>query len=129
MPIPRDKYPDPVEHCAVCRWFYAECRRTWREDDALPLVAGISRRQRQLLKTNSVTTMTALSELQPPIELEGLKRSQQDAMLDVREQARLQVMTGTKEVPEYELLEPGRDSEGNLVADRGLSALPQPTDR
>ena len=40
---PKRTYPDPVEHCAVCKWYGDYCWRTWREDDALPLVAGISR--------------------------------------------------------------------------------------
>ncbi len=47
-PIPKEEsYPDPVEHCAVCRWFPHNCRVQWRDDDALPLVAGISRTQRK----------------------------------------------------------------------------------
>jgi uncharacterized protein len=128
-PIPRDEsYPDPVEHCAVCKWFPYNCRVQWRDDDALPLVAGISRRQRELLKANDVTTMHALGELQQPIELEGLKRSQSESIWRMREQARLQVKSGANEVPEFELLEPERDADLTLVADRGLSALPVPSD-
>ena len=40
-------YPDPVEHCGVCKWFYVQCRQAWRDDDALPIVAGITRNQRK----------------------------------------------------------------------------------
>ena len=127
-PIARaTSYPDPVEHCAVCRWSYAECRVVWHRDDALPLVAAINRRQRQLLTTNSVGTMRALSELPPPIQLEGLKPGQADSLWRMREQARLQVASAGLDVPVYELLEPERDAEGALVSDRGLSALPEPS--
>src|SRR5579863_3847719 len=38
-------YPEPVEHCNVCRWF-RECDARRREDDHLSLVAGIRRQQR-----------------------------------------------------------------------------------
>ncbi|MEX2548170.1 MAG: hypothetical protein WD830_10340, partial [Chloroflexota bacterium] len=49
-PIDRQaSYPDPVEHCAVCRWYPDYCRVQWRDDDALKLVAGITRAQRQEL--------------------------------------------------------------------------------
>ncbi|HUG48743.1 MAG TPA: TM0106 family RecB-like putative nuclease [Candidatus Limnocylindria bacterium] len=127
-PISReDSYPDPVEHCAVCRWFPEFCQRAWRDDDALPLVAGISRRQRGLLGENSVATMLALSQLPPPIQLAGLKRGQAESLWKMREQARLQVASAGLLVPVYELLPPEVDSEGALVADRGLSALPEPS--
>jgi uncharacterized protein len=38
---PSDTYPDPVEHCAICRWRVA-CVRRRRDDDDLSLIAGIS---------------------------------------------------------------------------------------
>ena len=38
---PASTYPEPVEHCDVCRWA-AECVTRRREDDHLSLVAGIS---------------------------------------------------------------------------------------
>ena len=126
-PIPRDEsYPDPVEHCGVCRWFPFNCRVQWRADDALPLVAGISRAQRTILTANSVDTMNELSQLTQPISFDGLKRGQAESLWKMREQARLQVVTAGGKVPAFELLDPERDSEGTLLADRGLSALPPP---
>jgi uncharacterized protein len=128
-PIERGiSYPDPVEHCAVCRWTFAECRRVWRDDDALPLVAGISRTQRKLLTTNSVVTMTAFSELDSPIQYEGMKPRQSPAMWNMREQARLQVRSRQTGRLEYEFLDAETDSTGDLVPNRGLTALPPPTD-
>lgn len=120
-------YPDPVEHCAVCKWAYAECRPTWHRDDALPLVAGIGRAQRKTLQANSVITMTALSQLEPPIRFEGMKPGQSVSMLRMRDQARLQVETGNDPVPAFNLLPPDRDTANAVVADRGLNALPLPS--
>jgi uncharacterized protein len=110
-------YPDPVEHCAVCRWSWAECQPTWRRDDALPLVAAITRSQRKELVALSVATRGGLAVAQKLDE--KFER--------VRAQARLQVASDGLEVPEHELLEPERDSEGSVVVDRGLSALPEPS--
>src|SRR6185436_18019271 len=42
---PTGTYPEPVDHCEVCRWA-AECSAQRRADDHLSLVAGISGRQR-----------------------------------------------------------------------------------
>src|SRR4051812_41016462 len=39
-------YPEPVEHCDVCRW-NLHCKAQRRADDDLSLVAGISTRQRR----------------------------------------------------------------------------------
>ena len=116
-PIPRaTSYPDPVEHCAVCRWNYVECRRVWHEDDALPIVAGITRSQRKELRGLGIDTRRGLAGS----ELRGFD--------NVREQARLQVASDGRSVPVFELLEPERDAQGQFVANRGLSALPPPSD-
>jgi predicted RecB family nuclease len=128
-PIGRElSYPDPVDHCQVCRWFVDFCRKQWRDDDALPLVAGISRRQRQLLTTGQVITGRALSALERPFTFEGLKRSQHDSLWRVREQARLQLLSAGQPVPAYELLEAESDADGVPVPDRGLAALPPPSE-
>ena len=42
-------YPEPVEHCDVCRWSEL-CRTRRRADDDLSLVAGAATRLRQALK-------------------------------------------------------------------------------
>src|SRR5713226_6807865 len=64
-PTPRT-YPEPVEHCGICRWS-AECEARWRADDHLSLVAGITRRQRKALAARAVTTLEALGELTLPM--------------------------------------------------------------
>jgi predicted RecB family nuclease len=40
----QETYPDPIEHCEVCRWREA-CEQRRRNDDHLSLVAGISKLQ------------------------------------------------------------------------------------
>ncbi|HYI21103.1 MAG TPA: TM0106 family RecB-like putative nuclease, partial [Candidatus Limnocylindrales bacterium] len=110
-------YPDPVEHCGVCKWFYVQCRQAWRDDDALPIVAGISRNQRRELATIDINTRGALATATVEKRFERVK-----------DQARVQVATGTSNVPAHELLPPERDTNGSLVADRGLTALPSPSE-
>jgi uncharacterized protein len=41
-PAAHDTYPDPIEHCDICRW-RETCDKRRREDDHLCLVAGISK--------------------------------------------------------------------------------------
>ncbi len=68
---PIDTYPEPVEHCDVCRWA-AECVQRRRADDHLSLVAGITARQRRALQERDVATLEALGDaplpLVPPLE-------------------------------------------------------------
>ncbi len=119
---PATTYPDPVEHCDVCRWA-AECAIRRRADDHLSLVAGISARQRRALQARGLATLEALGELALPLEppLEGTNAS---ALLRVREQARIQ-LEGRRVGPRYELLLP--DPGGSIEAERGLASLPAPS--
>ena len=41
-------YPEPVEHCGICRW-RDMCRERRRTDDDLSLVAGMMTGQRRAL--------------------------------------------------------------------------------
>src|SRR3954453_16081794 len=63
---PRSTYPDPVEHCGVCKWGQ-ECGKKWQTADALPIIAGISRAQRETLKGHHVSTTTAPAALTKPL--------------------------------------------------------------
>src|SRR3954468_6077490 len=56
---PAGTYPEPVEHCDVCRWA-AECATRRRQDDHLSFVAGISARQRRALADRGIDTLEAL---------------------------------------------------------------------
>ncbi|MFO1540907.1 MAG: TM0106 family RecB-like putative nuclease [Chloroflexota bacterium] len=91
-PVP-DPYPEPVDHCSVCRWD-ARCATRRRQDDHLSLVAGISRSQREVLVAAGIDSVADLALLPIPItdpRALGIAKAQVPAMERVREQARLQV--------------------------------------
>jgi len=118
-------YPEPVEHCDVCRW-KLHCRAQRRADDDLSLVAGISARQRRALKERGTATRRGLAGLALPLSprLEGVSG---EALARVHEQARIQVESEDTGTTRWELLEPERDEAGALVPDRGLLSLPLPS--
>ncbi len=120
---PLGTYPDPVEHCDVCRWA-AECVARRRADDHLSLVAGISARQRRALTARGVETLADLGRLpmppDPPVEGTSL-----GALTRVREQARIQLEGRLANDHRYELLVPGPGAE--IERERGLTTLPEPS--
>jgi predicted RecB family nuclease len=120
---PAGTYPDPVEHCEVCRWA-AECALRRRTDDHLSLVAGISARQRRALTARDVPTLEALGDLPLPMD-PPLADVGSGALLRVRDQARIQLQGRRDGRLEYELFVPGVDDEIEL--DRGLASLPPPS--
>ncbi len=120
---PIGTYPEPVDHCDVCRWA-AECTAQRRADDHLSLVAGISGRQRRALSERGVSTLEALGDLALPMEpkLEGTSDL---ALFRVHEQARIQLEGRREERLKYELLRP--DPGQPYEAERGLASLPPPS--
>jgi uncharacterized protein len=133
-PWPPATYPEPVDHCEVCRWDES-CRRRRREDDHLSLVAGIASRTRQELSSErGITTRRALAGMALPVT--ALPHTRADALLRVREQARIQVEGEDRGEPLHELLDPprlrvktddGQLVDGPLDPDKGLLALPEPS--
>ena len=120
---PTDPYPEPVEHCVICRWDDL-CSARRRRDDDLSLVAGITRDQRRVLKSAGVSTRRGLAGL---VELPTGSRASEEALTGARQQARLQVTSEDDGRIAYELLEPDRDPYGAIVPNRGLLALPEPS--
>jgi predicted RecB family nuclease len=118
-------YPEPVEHCDVCRWV-VHCKAQRRADDDLSLVAGINARQRTALKQRGIARRRDLAVVEVPMEprLEGVSR---EALTRVREQARIQVAGEDAGATLSELLLPERDKDGVLVPDRGFLVLPPST--
>lgn len=118
-------YPEPVEHCDVCRWV-VDCKAQRRSDDDLSLVAGITARQRRALKERAVPRRRELAVLELPMapRLEGVSG---EALERVREQARIQVEGEDAGTILSELLQPERDENKALVADRGFLVLPEPS--
>ena len=110
-------YPDPKEHCDVCRWS-RQCDSRRRGDDHLCLVAGIYSRQIDELKDRGVATTSALASLPLPLQWKP-QRGAAAAYQRVREQARVQVEGREKGEPVYEVLEPEPEV--------GLARLPEPS--
>ncbi|MGH8722439.1 MAG: hypothetical protein ACREU4_10665, partial [Burkholderiales bacterium] len=110
-------YPEPVPHCDICRW-QSDCEARRRADDHLSLVAGIRRTQRTELLRQAVTTLTMLAGVPVPLPFRP-KRGSPEAMVRVREQARVQLQGRASGTPHHELLP--------IEANRGLLRLPAPS--
>lgn len=110
-------YPDPKEHCDVCRW-WETCDKRRRSDDHLCLVAGISKIQINEFKAQGVDTAEKLSAVPLPLPWKPERGSVQ-AYNRMREQARIQVEARKTGINAFELLaiEPGF----------GLTRLPEPS--
>ena len=122
-PIPTE--PDPVEHCEVCRWSEV-CRKRLRDRDDLSLVAGITSRQRRLLREREISTRGEVARLSLPLSpvLDGDARVWEKLHM----QARLQVEGDSAGRVIHELLEPSLLKDGELDPEKGLQSLPEPSD-
>jgi uncharacterized protein len=113
-----ETYPDPKEHCDICRW-RAECDKKRREDDHLCLVANISKTQIKELKQRSIETVSDLAALSLPIDWKP-DRGAVTSYTRIREQARIQVEGRNSGENKFEIL----PVEENF----GLNCLPEPSD-
>jgi len=108
-----DTYPEPVPHCAICRWSpHCEARR--REDDHLRYVAGLGAPHARELRSRGCTTLAGFSasdSFQP-------SRGARATYDRLREQARVQRMQREEARPVCETLP--------LEAGQGLFRLPEP---
>jgi predicted RecB family nuclease len=114
---PGDAYPEPIEHCEICRW-RRRCDDRRRRDDHLSLVAGISKSQIGELNRRGVASTAALAAMPIPLQWRpdrGAARSYEK----IREQARIQVEGRESDAMVYETLPP--------IAGFGLSRLPEPS--
>jgi uncharacterized protein len=111
-------YPEPVEHCSICRW-WGVCRDRRRADDHLSLVAGVRGEQRRRMHTVGIDTRAELAhEVTMPA---GLSMSPA-AFATLHAQAALQVRGDGCEPPLVELIEPAAPEPG--VPPQGLAILP-----
>ncbi len=111
-------YPEPCQHCDVCRWF-AECDARRHADDHLSLVAGIRRQQRTQLEDWNAETMAKLAALPIPLR-EKPRHGSREGIERVREQARVQVQGREEKRLVHEPLLP-------IVENTGFCRLPQPS--
>ena len=117
--------PDPVEHCHVCRWSET-CRNERRAADDLSLVAGITTRQRRVLRERGIGTRAGLGSLAIPVD-PPLRGTSPGSVHRVREQARIQVEGTRAGRVLSERLAPTRLKDGQLEPNRGLLSLPEPS--
>ena len=108
-------YPEPVDHCAVCRWA-SRCAARRRADDHLALVANMGRHHRTELCGGDVRTRTALAG-GLPAEFKPA-RGARATYERLHHQARLQVKQEASQRPEHELLP--------IDPEFGLTQLPEP---
>src|SRR5882724_1597820 len=114
-----ETYPEPVEHCNVCRWF-RECDARRRADDHLSLVAGIRRQQRDQFEDWNAETMAKLAVLPIPLK-ERPKHGARVGYQRAREQARIQVEGRTEKKLKHEPLLP-------VAEGMGFCRLPEPAE-
>ncbi|QJF51101.1 TM0106 family RecB-like putative nuclease [Roseobacter ponti] len=115
---PGGQYPEPKEHCDICRW-RNQCDARRRADDHLCLVAGISKNQTAELQENGITTAAELAAMPTPMPWKPKKGSPL-SYEKAREQARIQMESREAGEVRYELLP--------IVEDIGLCLLPEPSD-
>ena len=113
---PERTYPELVSHCDYCAW-WSECEARRRADDHLCYVAGISTTQIRSLRELNVGTLAALAVLE---DVPEPARGSRDALVRVREQARMQKRGRDSGTPQHELKHP-------FDAEHGLALLPEPT--
>jgi predicted RecB family nuclease len=112
-----EAYPEPIEHCEICRW-RRHCDERRRSDDHMSLVAGISKSQIGELERHGVTSTAALAALPLPLQWRP-DRGAAKSFEKVREQARIQIEGRTQDAVLHETLPP--------IAGFGLSRLPEPS--
>ena len=109
-------YPEPVEHCGLCRW-EDHCVAQREGDDHLSLVARIQRSQRTQLVEREITTVAQLAAAElasrPP-------RIGTATFESLRAQARLQIEQRKRGELRYELLPPEQEC--------GFANLPKPSE-
>ena len=115
--IVNEDYPEPVEHCAVCRW-WDQCDERRRADDHLSFIAGASRGQRTELADKGVTTLAQAAELPVPLTFRP-SRGSREALERLVQQAAVQLEQRVQRQPVYHLFP--------IEAAKGLCRLPEPS--
>jgi predicted RecB family nuclease len=107
--------PEPVSHCAQCRWS-PHCEATWQLEDHLSLVAFMRSDQRQAFETAGVPTVAVLADSDPDSLPFSVGRS---SRYRLQAQAALQVAERRTGSAHYEILPP--------APGLGLLRLPPPS--
>lgn len=110
---PIDTYPDPVEHCKICKWL-PRCMGQRRKDRHLVFVADMRKDQIRKLTADGIPTMDDLANSAPDRKVKDLSA---DGFARLQDQAALQVEREATGKHRYKLLEPTKPG-------LGLEALP-----
>ncbi len=107
-------YPEPVEHCSICRWWRV-CDKRRHDDDHLSIVAGIRSLHIEELKSQEINTLEQFANAK---KLQKPQRGNKETYLRKQSQAKIQLDGRVKDQLLHQLLpiEPGR----------GLNRLPEP---
>jgi predicted RecB family nuclease len=108
-------YPEPAEHCGICRWWKV-CDTRRHDDDYISLVAGIRSAQIEELKTQGVRRLEDFAKLENIAEP---KRGNIDTYIRRQSQAKIQLEGRIRKGLIYEDLE--------ATKGRGLNRLPEPS--
>ena len=112
---PPKTYPEPTEHCSICRW-WKHCDGRRHDDDYLSLVAGIRGSQMEELKNQGIHQLTAFAKAET---FSTAKRVNRESILAKQKQAQVQLEGKQQDHLIYwpKKVEPGS----------GLTRLPEPT--
>lgn len=113
----KDTYPDPTDHCDVCRWWQV-CDKQRRADDHIQFVANLARSHKRELETHNITTLEKLAEWDVPKEFRP-KHGSRETFEKLQDQAALQKKQRDTKQPQHRLLP--------IEPMRGLSRLPAPS--
>jgi uncharacterized protein len=113
--VPKETYPEPVEHCGVCRWWKV-CDTRRHDDDYISLVAGIRSTQIEELKTQGVRKLQAFAELKDVAEP---KRGNIEGYIKRQQQAKVQLEGRIKNQMVHQVIQ-------NVDEVLGLNRLPEP---
>jgi uncharacterized protein len=113
---PATTYPELVAHCDLCAW-WEMCEARRRSDDYLCYVAGISGTQIQSLREVGVNRLEEFARLDI---IPDPSRGSREALVRMRDQARIQWRGRQRRAPCHELRQP-------FDQDHGFALLPEPT--
>ncbi len=107
-------YPDPVEHCNICRWWQV-CDKRRHEDDHLSLVAGIRSLHIVELEKQKITTLEQFAKTE---KIEKPERGNKETFERKHQQAKVQLDGRNQKSYLHKLLP--------IEAGRGFNRLPEP---
>jgi predicted RecB family nuclease len=113
-----DTYPDPCEHCDLCKWLEL-CEQKRLDDDHLCQVAGITRAQIKKIKDYGINKLEELGSLKPNARIPGMAQQTSEKII---RQARLQLkarLTGENQLEILSL------PQGEI---KGFARMPRPSD-